>query len=472
MRDPGQPPHREQRVTAIEHAGDDEDLILHQPGGRGGHHRDRDSPFPTRCGAKRRINLPRLFAPGSARDQALAQRRRTHDDVTKQDDPSRDDQEPDGIGGRHAVPPSADADAAGEFDHGGKGEEGEEEPVGKTGDAGPNHQQAPAYRRCGTIPSMANIGITTWIWTAPLTTAEFERIAPHIKQLGFDIVEVPIEGLNDLDYRRAADLLRDLGLGATVCAAMGPDRDLIHSDPQIRANGLAYVRHCIDAAQTLKARHVLGPLYSAVGRTWQATDEEREKDVELLVRQLRDLSTYAATKGVGHLRRAAQSLRDELSQSGGAGDRGRRSRQSPGLPHPARHVPHEHRGAIDRRRDSRGGRAGGPGPHVRERPRRAGLRARALAGEVGRRSRHHLRRPARDRVVHAEGQDDRRAAAIWRPLASSPDALAKDGLKFLRQLMNWDEGSVVGPRPHRSVQPAQHAAVLQLQLAPFFPSTA
>ena len=29
-----------------------------------------------------------------------------------------------------------------------------------------------------------------------------------------------------------------------------------------------------------------------------------------------------------------------------------------------------------------------------------------------------------------------RAAAIWRPLASSPDALAKDGLAFLRQLVN------------------------------------
>jgi D-psicose/D-tagatose/L-ribulose 3-epimerase len=28
-----------------------------------------------------------------------------------------------------------------------------------------------------------------------------------------------------------------------------------------------------------------------------------------------------------------------------------------------------------------------------------------------------------------------RAAAIWRPLASSPDALAGDGLKFLKDLM-------------------------------------
>jgi D-psicose/D-tagatose/L-ribulose 3-epimerase len=28
-----------------------------------------------------------------------------------------------------------------------------------------------------------------------------------------------------------------------------------------------------------------------------------------------------------------------------------------------------------------------------------------------------------------------RAAAIWRPLASSPDALASDGVKFLKALL-------------------------------------
>ena len=70
-------------------------------------------------------------------------------------------------------------------------------------------------------------------------------------------------------------MARDHGLAVTVCAAMGPDRDLIHGDASIRANGMAYVRHCIEAAKTLGAANVVGPLYSAVGRTWQQTDDER-----------------------------------------------------------------------------------------------------------------------------------------------------------------------------------------------------
>ena len=43
----------------------------------------------------------------------------------------------------------------------------------------------------------------------------------------------------------------------------------------------------LDAAKTLGAANVVGPLYSAVGRTWQQTAEERKKDVDLLVSEIR-----------------------------------------------------------------------------------------------------------------------------------------------------------------------------------------
>jgi D-psicose/D-tagatose/L-ribulose 3-epimerase len=116
--------------------------------------------------------------------------------------------------------------------------------------------------------------------------------------MGFDLIEVGIEGTSDLDYRKAAEIAKANGLAVGVCAAMGPDRDLIHPDESIRTNGMDYVRHCIDAAQTLGSRNVCGPLYSAVGRTWQATDEERQRDVDLLVRQLGELAKYAGERGV------------------------------------------------------------------------------------------------------------------------------------------------------------------------------
>jgi D-psicose/D-tagatose/L-ribulose 3-epimerase len=105
---------------------------------------------------------------------------------------------------------------------------------------------------------MNPVGITTWVWTAPLSSDEFPSIARHIAELGFDLVEVPVERTTDLDYTNAA-LIKDAGLAASVCAVMSPDRDLIHPDELVRSNGVAYVRHCIDAAHTLGARNVDRP---------------------------------------------------------------------------------------------------------------------------------------------------------------------------------------------------------------------
>ena len=140
-------------------------------------------------------------------------------------------------------------------------------------------------------------GVNSWVWVSPLTTADIEQLAPQVAAMGFDWFEVPIEGTEDIDYSKAAAILREHGLGVSVCAAMGPDRDLVHPDEAIRDNGMAYLKHCIDAVRTLGGTNVVGPLYSSVGRVWQMTAAERAKDTDLLVAQLKELATYAGEKG-------------------------------------------------------------------------------------------------------------------------------------------------------------------------------
>ncbi len=143
-----------------------------------------------------------------------------------------------------------------------------------------------------------NIGINAWVWIAPVTTESFIALVPKVAEMGFDSIEVPIDGMDDLDYLRAAEIIAEHGLGCNVCVAIGPDRDLIHPDKAVRDNGIAYVRHCIEAVKTLGGNVVGGPLYSAVGRLWQQSDDERERDMDLLVGQLQALSEYAEDNGV------------------------------------------------------------------------------------------------------------------------------------------------------------------------------
>jgi D-psicose/D-tagatose/L-ribulose 3-epimerase len=281
---------------------------------------------------------------------------------------------------------------------------------------------------------MNAIGITTWIWTSPLNIDRFGEIAPHVARMGFDLLEVPIESTTDLDYARAAPIVKDLGLSTSVCAAMSADRDLIHEDEGIRKNAISYVRHCVDAAQTLGATNVVGPLYSAVGRTWQATADERRRDVDLLVGELKDLSKYAHDRGVvlcvEPLNRFETSFLNLAEQAIEIVDRV--DHPGCGLLLDTFHMNIEERSVGDAIR-SAGSRLkhlhacendrGAPGSgHVPWDEVAAACRAIGYTG------------PAVIESFTSAVKSIARAAAIWRPLAATQDGLAQDGLRHLRKV--------------------------------------
>lgn len=273
------------------------------------------------------------------------------------------------------------------------------------------------------------------MWTSPLTTEKIDTMVPHVARLGFDLIEIPIEDPELVDYGHADDVIRDHGLSVSVCAVINDGRDLIHPDEEVRVGAAAYVRRCIDIAEEVGARHVVGPLYSAVGRCWRATPEERSADVKLLVRQLRSLAEYAdqhhVTLCVEPLNRFETSFLNLTSQVIEVVDR---------VDHPACqilldtfHLGIEEKdlGAAIRAAGARlkhlqvsdndrgiPGTGHLPWPEVAE-----GLREIGYDGPV---------------VIESftsENESMARAASIWRPLAPDQDTFARDGLHFMRDLL-------------------------------------
>jgi D-psicose/D-tagatose/L-ribulose 3-epimerase len=100
---------------------------------------------------------------------------------------------------------------------------------------------------------------------------------------GFDLAELPVENVGDWDPARAAEVLLEHGLGATVCAVMPPGRELVAADRETIAATQDYLRSCVDAAATVGSGVVAGPLYASVGRKWRVEAAGRRK----LVRELR-----------------------------------------------------------------------------------------------------------------------------------------------------------------------------------------
>lgn len=282
---------------------------------------------------------------------------------------------------------------------------------------------------------MMKFGINTWVWVSPLTTDRLEALAPHIAELGFDWIELPLESTEDIDYGRAREIILDTDLDVSACVAMGPDRDLIHPDETIRENGMAYVRHCIDAVNAVGGTNLVGPIYSAVGRTWQQTADERAHDLDILVPNLRSLAEYAGDRGVvmgvEPLNRFETSFINLAGQVIEVVDR---------VDHPSCRI------MLDTF-------------HMNIEEKALGDAIRAAGSRLC-----HLHACENDRGAPGSGNVDwdgvagalrdiqydgpvviesftpdvksiARAAAIWRPLADSSDALAVEGQAFLRELL-------------------------------------
>ena len=282
---------------------------------------------------------------------------------------------------------------------------------------------------------MMRFGVNTWVWASPLTTQELEILAPRVKAMGFDWIEVPLESLDDLNYSEGAKIIADNGLGVSTCAAMGPDRDLIHPDPAIQKNGMEYIRGCIDATHTLGGTNLVGPIYSAVGRVWQQTPEERAKDVDLLVKNLGQLARYAGewdvVMGIEPLNRFETSFINLASQAIEVIDR---------VNHPSCqimldtfHMNIEEKSLGDAIRAT-GSRL--CHLHTCENDRGAPGSGNVNWDDV----KQALRDIGYDGPVVIESFTNKvksiaRAAAIWRPFEASQDALAQNGVNFLKNLL-------------------------------------
>ncbi len=251
---------------------------------------------------------------------------------------------------------------------------------------------------------MNPIGANTWIWVSPLTDERLATLAPRVHDFGFDVIELPIENAGDWDPARARELLDEVSLKATTAAVMTP-------------------------------RTLAGPIYSPVGKTWPMDATERATTVRRLAENLRPVADYAAKRGVTlaiePLNRFETSFMNTAEQVMEVVDRVDSSALGVLLDtfhmnieehDPAAairlcsgHLAHFHACGSDR---------GAPGSDQIPWPKIVvALRDTGYEGPL---------------VIESftiENQAIARAAAIWRPLAPTQDAIATDGLRFMKGVL-------------------------------------
>ena len=277
-----------------------------------------------------------------------------------------------------------------------------------------------------------SIGVNTWVWESPLTDATLPPLLARIAAMGFDAVELPLENPGDF----SAEVVRDAlcGLQPFVVGAMSPGRDLLSTEDSVIAETQRYLSACIALARDIGAGAVCGPFYSSTGRVWRMDEEARQDAYAQLRRNLAPLAEEALEAGVvlgiEPLNRYETSLINTTAQALEALDPllgpgvglaldtyhlniGERS-SAEAIRAAGRHLVHLQVCGNDR---------GAPGGDQTD---WTGIFT--ALDDIGYRGAVNIESFTADNASIAV------AASIWRPLAASQDALAQDGLRFLRSV--------------------------------------
>jgi D-psicose/D-tagatose/L-ribulose 3-epimerase len=277
------------------------------------------------------------------------------------------------------------------------------------------------------------VGASTWIWVSPLTDERLAELAPKVRGLGFDVIELQVEEPGQWDPGRAAELAAEHGLATSLCCVMPPGRDLALEDGEAAAATVDYLEHCVEVAARIGSPVVAGPMYAAVGRVWRLEPGERRATIERVAERLRPVVERAGERGVRlavePLNRYETSLVNTVEQglelvelvgSDACGLLLDTYHMNIEEKHPAAaaraagaRIAHVHGCGTDR---------GAPGGDEFGWPEFF-----AALDEVG-----------YDGTIAIESFTPENetiavAASIWRPLAPSPDELAASGLAFLRR---------------------------------------
>jgi D-psicose/D-tagatose/L-ribulose 3-epimerase len=279
-----------------------------------------------------------------------------------------------------------------------------------------------------------HFGANTFIWASPFSTTRHLTLVEKVREMGFDLFEVAVEDPQLVEVSALKSALAVAGLGGVVCGVFGPGRNLSSLDPQERKNAAVYLNWLIDAAAEIEPGLVCGPMYSAVGKAHLDAESDRRAEWNLAVEGLQRASAYAASKGV---KLAIEMLNRFETDMVNVVDQGLALIDAVGAPNLGLHLDtfHMHLEEKDSARAVR--KAGSRVFHVH-----ASENDRGVPGSGQVRWAKIFTALAEIRytggvVIESftpEVKTIARAVCLWREVAPSQDAVAAEGLAFLKSL--------------------------------------
>jgi D-psicose/D-tagatose/L-ribulose 3-epimerase len=128
------------------------------------------------------------------------------------------------------------------------------------------------------------LGISGFAWTSNFQDRHL-RLAPEIKEMGFDGFEVAMFDPHDLPIHEMRASFEAVHLECTVCAILPAGINPISPDATVRKKSIEHLIRCVHATAELGARLIGGPLYAPIGYlpNHRPTDQESKWAIEAFV---------------------------------------------------------------------------------------------------------------------------------------------------------------------------------------------
>ncbi|WP_066070730.1 sugar phosphate isomerase/epimerase family protein [Neobacillus soli] len=124
-----------------------------------------------------------------------------------------------------------------------------------------------------------------------------KSIINHVKDIGFDFIEIPLMNINELDVPALKDTLKNIDLEVCTSTILVDDSvDITSCDEEVRKNGISYLKRCIDATNEMGAKFFSGIIYT---KQFNRTNIFLENDLwKYSAEGLREIAQYAGRFGI------------------------------------------------------------------------------------------------------------------------------------------------------------------------------
>ncbi len=275
------------------------------------------------------------------------------------------------------------------------------------------------------------IGISTFVWVSPFATRSFD-ILYKAKEIGYDVIEIAVEDRDLIDWSTLKRTSRDLDLKISVSGAFGMERDISSNQPEIRANGLSYIVDCLEIASELGSPVFGGPLYAAVGKTRLVSENQKIQERQWCLDNLHKAARRAEELGVilalEPLNRFETDMVNTVDQAISMVD-------EVGCRYLKILLDTFHSNIEEKNIPASIRKLGSRLVHVQANENDRGTPGTGHTDWTGIREALDDIGYQGSMVIETFGAPSKelaRAASIWRPLANSPDELAKEGFAFLK----------------------------------------